>query len=97
MYMYMCKCSYLQTLKDSPVLRRSPRLSQRISRGPLEAFPLEKYSRPSIKTYSKEPATNILNESGQFVPDTFDEENVQNDHTQHDHTYSGGEVNTEAS
>ena len=66
-------CSRLQQVRDSPPPRRSPRLSQKYHRNAAagaDAHPLSAYSRSSIRTYT----SNVLNESGQSVPSSFDEE-----------------------
>ena len=60
-------------MRDSPPPRRSPRLSQKYHRNAAagaDAHPLSAYSRSSIRTYT----SNVLNESGQSVPSSFDEE-----------------------
>lgn len=79
---------------DLPV-RRSPRLTGRYA--PRErTFPLAASSRPSLPSYEKEQmkTRNILNESGQSVPASFeDEEEAELLNVSHDHTYaqkSGG-------
>ena len=74
---------------DFPV-RRSPRLFGRYA--PRERiFPLAASSRPSLPSYEKEKmkTVNILNESGQSVPASFeDEEETEVLKVSHDHTYA---------
>ena len=68
---------------DSGIVRRSPRLSARYSSGTgLGSFPLTSVtysatSRPSLSGYTKDyqdTTVSVLNESGQSVPPSFDED-----------------------
>lgn len=70
-----CLCSRVQQLRDSPAPRRSPRLSQKYyPQGASTGHPL--YSRASMRTYTSASSTSVLNESGQSVPSSFDDDDT---------------------
>ena len=92
----------VEQLQDSPVLRRSPRISQRLSGYSVSENPLTtSYSRSTLSSY-RTSDTSILNESGQSVPSTFDQDDFSDNqsvpdslaYVNHDHSYTKGKSPT---
>lgn len=82
--------------QDDFVPRRSPRINKKYGQGLPRpggsGYPLLVATRPSLISYRND--TNVLDESGQSVPSTFDNDTTLDTTTttetsvQHDHTYS---------
>ena len=77
----MFLCRRLEQVADTHTIRRSPRLSGRFSAESRSVpRPYHVSSRQSLRGYGKGKkkeevaSTNILNESGQSVPASFDDE-----------------------
>ena len=89
----------VEQLQDSTMLRRSPRISQRLSGYSVSDNPLTtSYSRSTLSSY-RTSDTSILNESGQSVPSTFDQDDFSGNqssvpeslaYVNHDHSYTKG-------